>query len=132
MKHFPHILEHPTAWLDGAPVPESRRAVLPGILPGADPDVPDDLRGVSTRRLRILCNHTYRLLDRDRPPAESRERYQSVVEELERREARAEHQAAADPPPRSRDAGVVLPLVPGSLRRRRLRWAARAAGQDRR
>lgn len=133
MEHFPHILEHTAAQLNGAPVPESRRAVLPGILCGADPDAPEDLRGVSTRRLRILCNHTYQLLDRDCPSAESREWYEAVVEELEWREAHAEQPAAEDPPSRFRDTAVVLTFVPGALRRRlRRSGAARAAGRDHR
>lgn len=133
MEHLPHILEHPTVLRDGAPVPESRRAVLPGILPGAAPDVPDDLRGVSTRRLRIICNHAYQLLDHDCPSAESRERYEAVVEELEWREAHAEQPTAEGPPSRFRDTAVVITFMPGALRRRLRRpGAARAAGRDRR
>ncbi|WP_247827305.1 hypothetical protein [Arthrobacter antioxidans] len=131
MEHLPHNLEHPTAWLHGVPpVRESRRTLLPGLL-GAAADVPDDLRGVSTRHLRILCNRTYQVLDLDRPSLESRERYYAVVEELERRETRAEQPDAEDTPAGLRDTAVILPLVPGSLRRRLRRpGTARAAGRD--
>ncbi|MBG6225451.1 hypothetical protein IWX63_002023 [Arthrobacter sp. CAN_A2] len=135
MEYFPHILEHPITYPDGpAPVRAKRRAHLPGLLLGADPDVPDDLRAVSTRQLRFLCNHTYQLLDLDRPSPEARERYDAVVEELERREAHAELSAdAEDPRARFRDAALVLPLIPARLRRRlRLPGTAHAAGQDRR
>ncbi|MBG6183840.1 putative GNAT family acetyltransferase [Arthrobacter sp. CAN_A214] len=51
---------------------------------------PVDLTVVPTRQLRVLCNQVYRLLDRDYPPMESREQYESLVEELERRETIAE------------------------------------------
>ncbi|MHA7283190.1 hypothetical protein [Arthrobacter sp. TMS2-4] len=139
MEHLPHILEHPTARLNGAVfLRRSRRALLPGLLPDADTgihqdDVPEDFGQVSTRRLRIVCNRTYQLLDEDRPSAESRARYHAVVEELERREALAVRSETEDLRSGRRDTAVLLPLVPGGLRRRiRPCGTARAAGRDRR
>ncbi|KNC18378.1 hypothetical protein AC792_12085 [Arthrobacter sp. RIT-PI-e] len=55
-----------------------------------DVDVPEDLMAVSTRRLRVLSNQVYRLLDRDFPPGDALNRYELLVEEIERREAQAE------------------------------------------
>lgn len=134
MEHLPHHLDHPTARPDRMPtVRGSRRPFVPGLLLGADIDVPDDLREVSTRQLRILCNRIYQLLDLDRPSPESRERYHAVVEELEWREAHAEQAEAEDTPAGLRDTAVILPLVPGALRRRLRRpGTARTAGRDRR
>ncbi|WP_146067455.1 hypothetical protein [Arthrobacter sp. SX1312] len=131
MDHLPHSLEYPTVRLNGVTtVQEGQRALLPGLLLGAEADIPEDLREVPTRRLRILCNRIYQRLDADRPSPGSRERYHAVVEELERREARAEQ---PDPPSGLRGTAVILPLVPGTGRRRlRLPGAARAAGRDRR
>ncbi|WP_434994760.1 hypothetical protein [Arthrobacter sp. Ld5] len=146
MEYLPHILEHPTARLDEpALLGRNRRSLLPGILPGAatevrQGDVPEDLGQVTTRRLRIVCNRTYQLLDEDRPPPAVRARYQAVVEELERREVLAEQSRAGDARSRAGDTGsrvpdaaVVLPPTPGTARRRlRLVGAAGVAGRDRR
>ncbi|MHA7240375.1 hypothetical protein [Arthrobacter sp. TMS1-12-1] len=127
------ITDHPIARPTGmSAVRETRRAHLPGLLLGAELRVPDDLREVSTRRLRILCNRTYQLLERDRPSRETRERYHELVEELERREAHAERSPEGGPVPIRGDA-LVLPFVPSGRRRRlRLPRAARvtAPGQD--
>ena len=134
MDHLPHNLEYPTVRLNGVTtVREGRRTLLPGLLLGADADLPDDLRDVSTRRLRTLCNHVYQRLDLDRPSSGSREDYHAVVEELERREAIAEQPGAEGAPSGLRDTAVVLPFVPGAVRRRiRLPRTARTAGRDRR
>ena len=134
MDHLPHNLEYPTERLNGVTtVRESGRTLLPGLLLGAEADVPDDLRAVSTRQLRILCNRIYQRLDLDRPSPESRERYHAVVEELERREAHAEQQEAEAGPAGFRDTAVILPFVPGAVRRRlRLPGTARTAGRIRR
>ncbi|MHA7283181.1 GNAT family N-acetyltransferase [Arthrobacter sp. TMS2-4] len=51
---------------------------------------PDDLSTVSTRQLRVLCNQTYRMLDRDFPVMEAVLHYELLVEEIERREVQAE------------------------------------------
>ncbi|MGV0108872.1 MULTISPECIES: GNAT family N-acetyltransferase [unclassified Arthrobacter] len=58
-----------------------------------DADFPDDLTVVSTRQLRVLCNQTYRLLDRDFPPMDALHQYEVLVEEIERREVQAESRA---------------------------------------
>lgn len=66
-------------------------AALPS--PASRPDeseFPDDLTVVSTRHLRVLCNQTYRQLDRDFPPAEAIYQYEELVREIERREVQAE------------------------------------------
>ncbi len=59
-----------------------------------EPEFPADLAAVSTRQLRVLCNQTYRLLDRDFPPVDALHHYDLLVEEIERREARAETRTA--------------------------------------
>ncbi|MBG6218446.1 putative GNAT family acetyltransferase [Arthrobacter sp. CAN_A6] len=68
---------------------------------------PVDLTVVPTRQLRVLCNQVYRLLDRAYPPMESREQYESLVEELERRETIAETRVV---PPDSRGTFRDNPL----------------------
>ncbi|WP_199278028.1 GNAT family N-acetyltransferase [Arthrobacter sp. CAN_A2] len=40
--------------------------------------------------MRVLCNQTYRVLDRDFPPMEAVHHYELLVEEIERREVQAE------------------------------------------
>jgi predicted GNAT family acetyltransferase len=65
--------------------------VPPSPAPRAeDADFPEDLTVVSTRQLRVLCNQTYRLLDRDFPPMDALHQYELLVEEIERREVQAE------------------------------------------
>lgn len=59
-----------------------------------EPEFPKDLAAVSTRQLRVLCNQTYRLLDRDFPPMDALHHYELLVEEVERREAQAETRTA--------------------------------------
>ncbi len=53
----------------------------------------DDLSAVTTRQLRILCNQTYRLLDRHFPPMNAVHSYEALVEEIERRAVQAEARA---------------------------------------
>ena len=55
-----------------------------------DTGFPAELSTVSNRQLRVLCNQTYRLLDRDFPPMEAVHQYELLVEEIERREVQAE------------------------------------------
>ncbi|MBG6216105.1 hypothetical protein IWX75_000542 [Arthrobacter sp. CAN_A6] len=50
---------------------------------------PADISEVSTRRLRVLCNRIYGLLNSDHPPLEAREQYEVLVEELECRKTTA-------------------------------------------
>jgi predicted GNAT family acetyltransferase len=57
-------------------------------------DFPEDLSTVSTRQLRVLCNRTYRHLDRDFPPLDALHRYELLVEEIEQREMQAEARTA--------------------------------------
>lgn len=52
-----------------------------------------DLAPLSTRQLRILSNHLFRLLDSAYPPAQAGERYQAVVAELGRRSQHAMERA---------------------------------------
>ena len=59
-----------------------------------DVDFPDDLSTVPTRQLRVLCNQTYRHLDRDFPPLDALHRYELLVEEIEQREIEAEARTA--------------------------------------
>lgn len=69
--------------------------IPPSPLPRTeDTEFPEDLTVVSTRQLRVLCNQTYRLLDRDFPPMEAVHRYELLVEEIERREVQAEVRSA--------------------------------------
>lgn len=97
MEHLPHVLEHPTARQDGkTPSWGPRRAHLTAVPQDADADFPQDLAEVSTRQLRMLCNRTYQALDTDHPSLPMRERYDLLVEELERRERQAERHGAAD------------------------------------
>ncbi|MBG6225468.1 putative GNAT family acetyltransferase [Arthrobacter sp. CAN_A2] len=62
----------------------------PGAARADDAGFPDDLATVSNRQLRVLCNQTYRVLDRDFPPMEAVHHYELLVEEIERREVQAE------------------------------------------
>ncbi|WP_247827295.1 GNAT family N-acetyltransferase [Arthrobacter antioxidans] len=55
-----------------------------------DAGFPADLSTVSNRQLRVLCNQTYRMLDRDFPAMEAVHHYELLVEEIERREVQAE------------------------------------------
>lgn len=55
----------------------------------AVPEIPEDLAAVSTRELRILSNHLYRVLDTDFPPFGMQEHYEDVVEILAVRQAQA-------------------------------------------
>ncbi|WDF33098.1 N-acetyltransferase [Arthrobacter agilis] len=78
------------------PAPEQLGwSVAPKAVPHPAPraeeaDFPEDLAVVSTRQLRVLCNQTYRQLDRDFPPMEAIHQYEQLVEEIERREVQAE------------------------------------------
>lgn len=99
MEQFPQVLDRPQAhpaeathsfdWSrTPSPAPVSSRSA-------EEPSFPTDLSEVSTRQLRTLCNRTYQLLDSDYPSMETRDRYEALVEELERRESAAE--APAEP-----------------------------------
>lgn len=46
---------------------------------------PADIAALSTRRLRILLNQAYALMDADHPPYGAHDRYQMLIDELERR-----------------------------------------------
>jgi predicted GNAT family acetyltransferase len=73
--------------------PSEREAVAP-----AEGVFPTDLTVLSTRQLRTMCNQTYQLMDTSYPPLEVRERYEALVEELERREHTAEAQIQPEQP----------------------------------
>jgi predicted GNAT family acetyltransferase len=85
MERIPEILE-PLARRGG--VPRSRRARRP--VPAESPTDPGAL---PTRQLRRLCDPTYQLLDPAGHPLETREQYDALVGELERREHKAAGQA---------------------------------------
>lgn len=51
---------------------------------------PADLALLSTRRLRMLANQAYTLMDTDYPPSRTVERYEMLADELERRAEAAE------------------------------------------
>lgn len=84
---------HPSVWT--APL-----RTASGVEPRgeASKGFPVDLSVVSTRRLRVLCNRRYELLDNDYPPMDAREQYEALAEELDRRETRAETRLAPDVP----------------------------------
>lgn len=91
MEQFPQALEHPLAAQDE----ETLSWKAPQAHPGppshlAFADVPDDLGELASRRLRLLCNRAYQLLDTDYPFFETQDLYNALVEELERREHLAE------------------------------------------
>ncbi len=82
--HSPVVQESPPPFVGPSGHPSS-------IDPHLDETgFPVDLSVITTRELRVLCNQVYRLLDRNYPPMESREQYEALVEELERRETIAE------------------------------------------
>lgn len=56
---------------------------------------PVELASLSMRRLRILVNQAYRVIDTDYPPYRALDRYQMLVDELERRAAAAESSGVA-------------------------------------
>lgn len=88
MEHFSQILEHTVMRQHAAtPAWSTQRAPLPPV--DTHMDFPDDLAPVPTRQLRLLCNRMYQVLDTMHPSLESRERYDLLVEELERRERQA-------------------------------------------
>ena len=73
-----------------------RRVAQAGATPhgqGADLAVEslsaDDIRGLSTRHLRILANRAYLLLDKDYPPTGAIECYEMIAGELDIRERQA-------------------------------------------
>ncbi|WP_434994774.1 GNAT family N-acetyltransferase [Arthrobacter sp. Ld5] len=81
-----------------APSSDSQQFALT-VVPAASPSAasrpedgrfPDDLTVVSNRQLRVLCNQTYRMLDRDFPAMEAVFHYELLTEEIERREVQAE------------------------------------------
>ncbi|MFJ6000679.1 GNAT family N-acetyltransferase [Arthrobacter sp. NPDC092385] len=78
---------------------QSGWGAAPRISPSPSPraeetEFPEDLSVISTRQLRVLCNQTYRLLDRDFPPMDAISHYELLVEEIERREVQAETRSA--------------------------------------
>ncbi|MUK00471.1 hypothetical protein GM708_00135 [Vibrio cholerae] len=96
MEHLPQTLDHPARHDQALPSPDARRTTLSAVPGHQDDDFPQDLSGTSTRQLRMLCNATYQLLDTEHPTLETRERYDALVEELERRELRAETRGSVD------------------------------------
>lgn len=95
MERFPRILEHPAARRH-VPTPATGPAHLVPVPQPPDAGSPGYLAAASTRELRILCDRTYRVLDSDFPSPESRERYDVLVEELERRELQAERRGSVN------------------------------------
>lgn len=97
MERLPQTLDQLTAGQGGVtPLWETRSVRLTAVLPTADTDFPTDLTDAPTRHLRMLCNRMYQLLDTEHPSLETRERYDALVEELERRERQAERRGEAD------------------------------------
>lgn len=100
METFPFV-EHRPAGVTPSTEAHSGWTAAPRVVnaaPGGgthEPDFPEDLTVVSTRSLRVLCNQTYRSLDRDFPPLEAVHQYEELVSEIERREAQAEVPAPA-------------------------------------
>ncbi|MCU1633725.1 MAG: hypothetical protein JWM61_2377 [Micrococcaceae bacterium] len=91
MERLPQMLDHPTARKDEPSPPwNGRSRHLAPVRQSQDLDFPADFTDVSTRELRLLCNRTYEQLDTDHPALETREQYEALVEELERRERQAE------------------------------------------
>ncbi|PPB48802.1 hypothetical protein C4K88_13925 [Arthrobacter pityocampae] len=71
--------------------PDAAAAVSQATASRSDDGVfPQDLTTVSNRQLRVLCNQTYRVLDRDFPSMEAIFQYELLIEEIERREVQAE------------------------------------------
>lgn len=99
MEQFPQVLDRPrTRPAEPTHSFDWSRTPSPALVssPSAEESpFPTDLSEVSTRQLRTLCNRTYQLLDSDYPSMETRDRYEALVEELERRESAAE--APAEP-----------------------------------
>ncbi|WP_181035071.1 GNAT family N-acetyltransferase [Arthrobacter sp. B0490] len=93
MDTFPQTLDDPLRRQETSLSRAAKRARLAPVLFGAEPEIPADLGPVSSRRLRHLCDRTYQLLDQAQPFPEARERYDALVEELERREREAALQA---------------------------------------
>ncbi len=100
---FPQILDDPTPPQGPPPLRSARRAHLLPVLPGADaanpagPEaIPADPEALPTRQLRRLCDRTYQLLDLTEPSLETRAQYETLVEELERRERQAAEPTGTD------------------------------------
>ncbi|MBJ2120329.1 N-acetyltransferase [Arthrobacter sp. MSA 4-2] len=91
------VLDHPgstrPAVSDPGSLPRISRLALGATRQVDDAEYPADLSEVPTRQLRALCNRIYQLLDCDYPTMETRDRYEELVEELQRRESAVEAQA---------------------------------------
>lgn len=101
MERLPQTLDHPTAGQDGAAPSWETQSVHPAAVSPTAPltahtEYPTDLADAPTRQLRVLCNRTYQLLDTEHPSLETRERYDALVGELERRERQAERRGEVD------------------------------------
>ena len=97
MDSFPFV-DHRPAGMTPSDEGHSVWSAAPRVLPAPpartdDTEFPEDLTAVSTRHLRIMCNQTYRILDRDFPPMEAVHQYEELVLEIERRELQAESRA---------------------------------------
>jgi predicted GNAT family acetyltransferase len=96
MNTFPPIFDDPGRRRE-APASRVARPARPDAgAPGAETAIPADLGALPTRQLRRLCDRTYQLLDTTGPSLETREQYDALVEELERRERRAAALPAAE------------------------------------
>ncbi len=88
------VLDHPTTFnpaaAESGTLTRSVRPALGAARQVDDVEFPADLSEVPTRQLRTLCNRVYQLLDCDFPSTETRDQYEALVEELERREAAVE------------------------------------------
>jgi predicted GNAT family acetyltransferase len=91
------VLDHPKSYnpvvADSGSLPRPHRLALGATRQVDDAEFPADLSEVPTRQLRTLCNRVYQLLDCDFPTMETRDQYEALVEELERREAAVEVRA---------------------------------------
>ncbi len=96
MEHLPQTLDHPARPAEAPPGLAVRRQNLSVVPIQADRAFPDELGETSTRQLRLLCNLAYQLLDTEHPSLETRERYDALVEELERRELQAGTRGSID------------------------------------
>lgn len=97
MEPFPQMLDHPARLRSETTPPSGMQQAHLAVLPqGRDTDFPTDLTAASTRELRILSNRIFQLLDTAFPSSDARERYDVVMEELERRELEAARSRSAD------------------------------------
>ncbi|MHA7191992.1 GNAT family N-acetyltransferase [Arthrobacter sp. MDT2-16] len=57
----------------------------------------EGLSELSTRQLRVMVNQAYKVMDTDFPPAGAIERYEMIVDELERRARQAMERGSVEP-----------------------------------